>query len=171
MFMVAACKKKEIYSVIPLIEYKTAHFYQNAEGVDTLMVLVFSFKDGDGDIGLTQADTSAPFNPVLDPVNNNKLINPYYNNLYIDYFELVNGTYQSLKTPFGNDTLRYPFRFESLTPEGRHKAIRGDIEVGISPVPLAYNPQSDTVMYRFFIYDRALHKSNIAESPALIWKR
>ncbi len=164
-----ACKKKDFYSDIPSIEFKTARFYANAEGKDTLMVLVFSFKDGDGDLGLTQADTSYPFNAVYDV--DNRLINPYYNNLYIDYFEMVDGTWQSLIVPFGTDTLKYPFRFESLTPEGRHKAIRGDIEVNIIPAPLSFNPRSDTVMYRFYIYDRALNKSNTVETPAIIWNR
>ncbi len=134
------------------------------------MVLVFSFKDGDGDLGLTQADTMPPFNAVLDPLNNNKSLNPYYNNLYIDYLELIEGTFQNIVAPFTTDTLSYPFRFESITPEGRHKAIRGDIEVNIPPAPPQFNPH-DTVMYRFFIYDRALHKSNVVETPALIWKR
>lgn len=168
--LVTACKKREIYSEIPVIEYKTAYFYQNAEGVDTLMVLVFSFKDGDGDLGLTQADTFPPFNAVLDTANNNKSLNPYYNNLYIDYFESIDGVFQNIVAPFTSDTLSYPFRFESLTPEGRHKAIRGDIEVNIPPAPLQFNPH-DTVMYKFYIYDRALHKSNIVETPTLIWKR
>lgn len=162
-----ACKKKEVYPAIPSIEYKTAYFYQNAEGIDTLMVLVFSFKDGDGDLGLDGNDTLAPFNAVLDV--NGRNINPYYYNLSIDYLEKINGVFQNVTLPFSTDTLRYSYRFENITPEGRHKAIRGDIEIKISPSP--FPDPSDTVIYQFYIYDRALNKSNITSSVPLIWNR
>lgn len=141
----------------------------NTEGIDSVMTLIFTFKDGDGDLGLTQADTFPPYNPVLDPNNNNKSLNPYYNNLYIEYLESVDGIFQYVTAPFTTDTLNYAFRFESLTPSGRHKAIRGDIEVQISPSP--YKNARDTVIYKFFIYDRALHKSNLIETPPIVWKR
>lgn len=167
MLLGLTCKKKEVYPPIPSIEYKTATFYRNAEGVDTLIVLVFSFKDGDGDLGLDGTDTLPPYNAVLDA--NGKNTNSYYYNLYIDYLEQINGTFQHVTLPFSTDTLRYLYRFENITPEGRHKAIRGDIEIKISPSPFP-NP-SDTVMYRFYIYDRALNKSNEAESVPLIWNR
>ncbi len=144
-------------------------FTPNVEGSDSLMTLIFTFKDGDGDLGLTQSDTFPPYNAVLDPNNNNKSLNPYYNNLYIDYLESIDGIFQYVTAPFTTDTLNYSFRFESLTPTGRHKAIRGDIEVQLSPSP--YPDARDTVMYKFFIYDRALHKSNLVETPPLIWKR
>jgi hypothetical protein len=161
------CKKKEVYPPVPSIEYKTAYFFQNSEGIDTMMVLVFTFKDGDGDLGLNGTDTLAPYNAVLDA--NGKNINPYYYNLYIDYLEQINGKFQHVTLPFSTDTLRYSYRFENITPEGRHKAIRGDIEIKISPSPFP-NP-SDTVMYKFYIYDRALNKSNVAESTPIIWNR
>lgn len=162
-----ACKKKEVYPAIPSIQYEESFFYQNAEGVDTAMILVFSFKDGDGDLGLDGKDTLAPFNAVLDA--NGKNLNPYYYNLKIDYLEKINGNFQYVTLPFSSDTLRYSFRFENITPEGRHKAIRGNIEIRISPSPFP-NP-SDTVMYQFYIYDRALNKSNTAVSIPLVWRR
>jgi hypothetical protein len=171
---VAACKKKEIYSSIPAIEYKSVIFYSGSDGSDSLMTLIFSFKDGDGDIGLGQADTFAPFQATRDKYNNPT--NPYYNNLHIDYLESYEGVFgQVIKdldpdaTPPVFDTLRYLYRIENITPDGRHKAIRGDIEVNIYPSP--YPDAQDTVKYKFFIYDRALNKSNVVESPPLIWIR
>jgi hypothetical protein len=167
LLFLSNCKKKEVYPPVPYIEYKTAYFYSNAEGVDTLMVLVFSFKDGDGDLGLGGTDTLAPFNAVIDSLGRNT--NPYYYNLQIDYLEQVNGVFQPVTLPFTSDSLRYFYRFENITPEGRHKAIRGDIEIKIQSSP--FPDAKDTVMYTFFVYDRALHKSNVASSIPLVWNR
>lgn len=161
----AACKKKEIFSEIPFIEYKSHYFIVDAVGKDSLVVLIFSFKDGDGDLGLNQGDTFPPFNPVVD--FEGRSLNPYYYNLFLDYLEWFNGRFNYITRPFSTDTLRYEFRFPSLTPDGRHRAIRGDIEVKISPSP--FPNARDTVMYRFFVYDRKLNKSNIAETPPIIW--
>lgn len=128
-------------------------------------MLIFSFKDGDGDLGLNQGDTFPPYNPVVD--FEGRSLNPYYYNLYVDYLEWQNGIFNYVTRPFSNDTLKYEFRFPSLTPEGRHLAIRGDIEVKISPSP--FPNAKDTVMYKIFVYDRKLHKSNVAETPPVIW--
>jgi len=159
------CKEKEIYPVIPSIEYKSAYFILGQNGKDSVLVLGISFKDGDGDIGLTQEDTFPPFNPVTD--SNGKSLNPYYYNLYISYFEMNNGVFQNVVKPFTHDTIGYEFRIQNLTPDGRHKAIRGEIDVTIEASLFAGN---DTTMYSFYIYDRALHKSNEVASPPIIWK-
>lgn len=165
---VFACKKKEIYPETPSIEYKSYRFLSDQSGLDSLLILQFSFKDGDGDLGLSQADTLAPFNPVIDSTG--KSINPYYNNIHIEYREKYLGVFNFVTNPFNVfDTLTYAYRFESITPDGRHKAIRGDVEVSIGP---SYYPNAqDTTIYRFYIYDRALHKSNIAETPPIVWIR
>lgn len=159
------CKKREFFSEIPAIKYKTHYFITNTQGKDSLVLLVFSFEDGDGDMGLNQADTFAPFNPLVN--SEGKSLNPYYYNLYLDYLELNNGIFSYVTKPFSTDTLKYEFRFPSLTPEGRHLAIRGDIEVKISPSP--FPDAKDTVMYKFFVYDRKLNKSNLAETPPIVW--
>ena len=174
LFAVTACKKKEIYSSIPLIEYKDVVFYPGENGADSIMTLIFTFKDGDGDIGLDQGDTLPPFQATRDKYNNP--LNPYYNNLHIDYYESFDGVFgQVIKdldpdaTPPVYDTLRYLYRIENITPDGRHKAIRGDIEVNIYPSP--HPDAQDTVKYKFYIYDRSLNKSNVVESPPIVWIR
>lgn len=168
VFAIHSCKKKEIYPETPQIEFKSAAFIQNQNGIDSIMVLTFTFKDGDGDLGLNQSDTLSPFNAVTDSTG--KSINPYYNNIHFEYQESFNGVFKYVTNPFNAfDTLSYAYRFDNISPEGRHKAIRGDIEVKIGPNQLP--SAADTVRYRFYIYDRALHKSNLAETPSLVWKR
>jgi len=168
IFSLGQCKKTEISSEIPQIEFKSAGFLKSLDGKDSMLVITITYKDGDGDLGLNQTDTFAPFNPVTDSLG--KSLNPYYQNLHINYFEKYEGIFSVVTNPFNvSDTLAYAFRFESLTPEGRHKSIRGDIEVKISPN--AYPTAQDTTMYEVYIYDRALHKSNLVKSPAIIWNR
>lgn len=170
----SACKTKEIYPSIPQVEYKSASFLRGSDGTDSLLIFTFSFKDGDGDIGLNQQDTFPPFQ--ADRNRYNQASNPYYYNLHIDYFEKFNNRFiQIIKelepdsVPPVYDTLKYVYRVENITPEGRHKAIRGDIEVKIAPSP--HPDARDTVVYQFYIYDRSLNKSNVVKSPELIWKR
>lgn len=172
--LLTTCQKKEIYSTIPAIEYKSATFYKSANGTDSLMVLAFTFKDGDGDIGLDQGDTFPPFQASRDRYN--RASNPFHYNLNIDYYELIDNQFSLIlqelepdSVPPIYDTLKYNFRVENITPEGRHKAIRGDIEVHIFPSPQPF--AKDTVLYKFFIYDRALNKSNVTQTPTIVWKR
>lgn len=160
ILLLSTCKEKEIYSPIPYIEFKTA--FQNPSDLNTL-TLVFSFKDGDGDIGLTNADTI----PAYDPVTN-----PFYYNLYVYYYQAVNGVFEPYILPFSGDTLINKFRVQYLTPDGRHKAIRGDIETQVPLVDRNFDPSTnDTIQFRFFIYDRLKHQSNIIQTPPVIRRR
>jgi hypothetical protein len=170
-FLAQSCKEREIYSNIPQIEYKTAYLLQNAEK-DSLLKLVFTFKDGDGDIGLTNADTVFPFNPKFDSISGISL-NKYYFNCYVSYKEKIEGTFYNYIPVGTTDTFEYNFRIQNLTPEGRHKAIRGDIEldINISPSQRISLFNTDTVIYGVYIFDRQLNKSNIIETPPIIWRR
>ena len=49
-----------------------------------------------------------------------------------------------------------------LAPEGQNKTLIADLEVNFD-----ITEQYDTIKYSFYIYDRALHKSNVAESPEI----
>jgi hypothetical protein len=170
MLLLATCKENEIYPVVPSIKFKDAYVLFDVNGDDSLIVLTITYKDGDGDIGLEDADTMPPFNFVGSPSNPKKNINTYYNNMYIDYYDYINGAYQPAITDLSNDTLRPSMRVPSLTPEGHHKAIRGDIEVRIFPSYATVS--SDTVKLMVRIYDRALHESNIIETPDIyLYKR
>jgi hypothetical protein len=169
--MLAACKEKEIYSNIPKLEYKAAYLLSGSQE-DSLLKLVFTFKDGDGDIGLNAADTFAPFNPQFDTISL-KSLNPYYFNCYVEYEEMVDGVFKPY-IPVGKvDTFQYSYRLPSLTPDGRHKSIRGDIELDLvkSPSQLQSQKLVDTVQYTIYIYDRLLHKSNKIKTPPVYWRR
>jgi len=75
-----SCKKKENFSDIPYIEFVSFAKIQTSTGVDDKGILEFSFTDGDGDIGLHNWDTVAP----------------YDYNLFISYFEKQNGEFKEV---------------------------------------------------------------------------
>ncbi len=169
--LIVACKEKEIYSNIPKLEYKGAYLLFGSQE-DSLLKLTFTFRDGDGDIGLNAVDTFYPFNPSFDPLTR-KLLNPYYFNCYVEYEEMVDGVYQPY-IPIGSvDTFLYTYRLPNITPDGRHKSIRGDIELDILMSASQRQSQKliDTIRYSIYIYDRTLNKSNKITTPPIYWRR
>ena len=70
-----------------------------------------------------------------------------------------NGVWNTIDTPVSS---RIPY----LTPDGKNKALKGDIlrELNL-PFPLL----NDTMKYDIFIYDRALHQSNTITTPEFIF--
>jgi hypothetical protein len=163
-----ACKEKEIYPVIPSIEFKSHYFMRdpNSIGVgnDTLLAIVFSYKDGDGDIGLNEGDTFPPYDTKPDSFL--RITNPYFYNIHIEYLEKHGNEYKPFIIPNTTDTFKVLARVSSLTPEGKFKAIRGEIDYRFLP-PL-FPERKDSIKVRIKLYDRALNQSNIAESPMIL---
>lgn len=134
---VFSCEDIEFSSEVPEISFKDFRI------ADT--TLIFTFIDGDGDIGLEQSDTTGPFNP--DSI--------YYYNLFTELFKWQDTSFvqHEFKLPPNFRILRIP------TPEGVNKTVNGDIEVKMKE-SFPVEP-SDSFYYRFYIYDRALNKSNV----------
>jgi len=132
---------------------------------DTLIQILLSYKDGDGDIGLNQGDTFAPFDPQADSLG--EIRNPYFYNLNVEYWEIIDGNLKPFILPNTSDTFKVRARITSLTPDGVHKAIRGDIQYEFQP-PIYRDLRSDSIMLKITLYDRALHTSNVVESPAIV---
>lgn len=169
--MISACKKSEIYPDIPAIEFKSYYFTVDtsaAEIKDTLLGVIISYKDGDGDIGLNKGDTFPPFNSVqVNGIETNK----YRYNIYQEYYALnpVTNVFEPVIKPNTLDTLIIPARVENITPEGKHKAIRGQIDWQ-NPIPsrIEFPDMPRIVKVKVKIYDRALHESNTVESPEIV---
>ena len=147
-----SCKKPKVYSDIPLIKYENFRFVDSLGSI--IGVLTFSFTDGDGDIGLTQPITSDSLAPPPPD-------STYYD-LFITMFSKTNGIYDTVKfpTPF---YYRLPF-YESI---GQYKTAQGRIFIQLFYLkPFSW----DTVRYKFYIFDRAMHRSNTVTSPDIIFK-
>lgn len=148
---ISSCRKPEEYSIVPYIEYVNFTKIQTANGVDSKGILNISFKDGDGDIGLSKTDTMPPYN----------VGSPYYYNLCLTYYEKQHGEYVPVELPF-ETSIRIPI----ITPISKNKTIKGTIEA-----ELFFNnvlSTFDTIAYDIFLYDRALHKSNVIRTPDII---
>jgi hypothetical protein len=148
-----SCMKKETYPDIPQIEFAGWQSVFDTGQFPKRGILAITFKDGNGDIGLNPADTFPPFNKQGD----------YYYNYVFIYYEKQMGTYVKidLDPPF---SARIPI----LTPDNPNKAIKGII---VDTLALNPHPLFDTIRFDLFIYDRALHKSNVVTTPDIILRR
>lgn len=108
-------------------------------------ILKFYFEDGDGDIGLDQ--------PYIGDTN------PDTTNLTFYLYEKENGFFS---TP--SDTLGY--RIPYMERIGQNQILQGTIE--ISFLYIGYN-EFDTLLYEFFLEDRAGNISNTSESCEIIF--
>lgn len=156
IFLQTACREKVTYPETPIIEFKSFYKIENDLGIDQKGILAFSFTDGDGDIGLAESDTLPPYN----------IESEYYYNLYITYYRKHNGIFLADSLPMTNNG-----RIMVITPEGKNKAIKGDINVEL----FINNPKPpspfDTICFDVFIIDRALNKSNTIRTPDIIVKK
>jgi hypothetical protein len=150
--LLSSCMKKESYPDIPEIAFQGFTTQFDSGMYARRGILTISFRDGNGDIGLRPDQKEPPFDTG----------SIYYYNYIIDYYEKQNGTFVKveLDPPFN---ARIPY----LTPDDPNKAIKGIIvdTLMLNPMPL-----HDTVKFKFFIYDRALNKSNVDSTPPIILK-
>ena len=162
LFTLAACQEKVEYPIEPKITYEGMSYLMDADSTLTgEVVLSIAYTDGDGDLGLDDADSLYPFGTN----------DPHYYNLLIDYLKWDGSTF--VETPLlswnqqtqSYDTISFNARFKRLVFFDEEKAISGAIDYKIS----AYNPLSpdDTIKFRVHLIDRALHESNVVETEAI----
>ena len=153
----SACNSEQIdLSVIPKIEFVSLEQLPDVNQKDSVLKLVLYFEDGDGDIGLTDADTAAPFN----------FGSPYFHNLPITYLVKNGNDYTELvdpinNEPYGNQHQRVPL----LTPSGKSKGITGNLTVYLTANPALTQP--DELKFEVKLIDRALNISNTITTPSV----
>jgi len=146
----SACTKHEVYSPIPEIAYKSFEKIPSNTGADNKAYLTITFKDGDGDIGLSPEDTFPPYNPG----------SKYYYNFFIDYYELEGDSFVKIDLPITNNS-RIPYVEPNLAELG----ITGEIEIELYINNIMSS--ADSIRYEMYIVDRALHKSNVITTPSI----
>src|SRR6266487_2308377 len=105
LFMFAtSCKKLPVYPDVPVLEYKSLSFGQDALG--PTFTLTATFTDGDGDVGYNADGNGAIFDSSSSP---------YYNNFVITLSILHGNVWQDTIWPVSN---RLPY----LTPTGANKS-------------------------------------------------
>jgi hypothetical protein len=148
----SSCKKPDEFPDEPVITYKDIYSTRNAQGYDQKMTVLLNFTDGDGDVGYREVGQNGS---IYDDPNSQ-----YYNNYVAKLFQFTNGNWTEYPTilPLGG---RLPY----LTPFGKNKTLKGEISCDVD-VPL--HAVEDTFRLEIFIYDRALHKSNVATTSEIV---
>jgi hypothetical protein len=162
ILLITACSKPNgSSSNIPKITFDGCDVRDSIDTTYTKyhnVTLHIGFSDGDGDLGLSKTDINPPYDSS----------SIYYNDIFVAYYERINGQFRQItsKYPFSTgDTINYNGRFPSLTPIGKHKAIQGELSYTLYGV----RPRAgDEVKFKVWVYDRALHKSNVVESPGIV---
>ena len=167
LFLLAflACQKPVEYPIEPRIEYQGFTYLFNADSTFSGEgILSFSYTDGDGDLGLNDADTNYPFG----------FDDPYYYNMVVDYMKAENGVF--VKTPLLSphvpthpgdtlvlyDTVTFNARFRRLRDSENPKAISGTMDYKLT-VQNPFSP-NDTIKFEIRVIDRALHESNVIQT-------
>lgn len=121
--------------------------------------MIIKFTDGDGDFGIDH--DNPPFQEFLD--SDSTIPNPYYYNLWVDYYEKREGEWELIHTP---STFNY--RVPVLTPDGQNKQLDVKITYDMAfdlPLPTA---ESDTIKFNVTLVDRAKNESSTEETGVII---
>lgn len=157
--ILSSCKKPDEYPVIPAIEFKQISAKRDTSPYDISVTTVISFTDGDGDIGYYSAE-SGKNDPIFDDANS-----PYYYNYQIIKWQKVNGVWEIDSVADDGSKLQLGGRLPYMTPSGKNKALKGEIQQDVA-IDVGLN--QDTFRYDIFIYDRALHKSNVVRTDEIV---
>ena len=159
---ILSCQKPVEYPIEPKITYNGFTYLFNSDSTFSGEgVISFSYTDGDGDLGLDDADTLPPFG----------FHDAHYYNMMIDYLKCVNGEF--VKTPLLSwnvqtqtyDTITFNSRFKRLRDTEDPKAISGTMDYTL-PIQNPFSP-NDTVKFAIRILDRALHESNVIQTDPI----
>ncbi len=142
-FGLYACVKKKSYPKVPEIEYK-AFFPYIGDSAD----IQLKFTDGDGDIGVSDADTTKTLFIV------------YY------YKDPVTQKFRAYYSPIFNDTLRTSYIVRSPTDAYKGKPISGEVSVRLQQY--RHSSTVKNLKYVVYLFDKAGNKSNIFTTPELI---
>lgn len=140
-----ACTEYPEYPVVPQVSFVWAH--TNITETDKHIAFNFLLKDGDGDMGLGSADTSNPF------------VDSLQYNFHASIFVTKNNTTQKL--PYG---LQY--RIPQIRSTDSKKFIKAEVTIDIDFARSLF--PYDTLQLVYYVYDRALHKSNIDTSNIIV---
>lgn len=154
-----SCIKKPSYPSEPVIEYKNFLRYGNPADPDSVD-LVLSFTDNEGDIGLDPSDTFGVFKK---------------GNLYMIY--LYDSAHIGNFIPFDDslglgqqfDTFKLYYRVPPLLPAGDPSEPMKGLIYARQSKKTGFSVVHDTIKYEVFLYDKALHKSNVIRTPVIIF--
>ncbi|WP_242918537.1 hypothetical protein [Pontibacter liquoris] len=171
VLLFSACRKEPNYPDTPEIEFRRVdqYTYPTNNVLHDSLVIVLGYKDGDGDLGLNRLQKDDPdSNP---PYNSGS---PYEYNFFAS-LQIKKGD-QYVPLALSNNLLNLNGRFQRLTSDSRAEALEGEIKYSLVNFdraifdffdPTLFSP-TDTIRFEIYIYDRALHKSNVVVTDDLV---
>ncbi|MFK8036977.1 MAG: hypothetical protein AB8B74_01710 [Crocinitomicaceae bacterium] len=154
LFGLISCFKKEEYPLEPIVNFKS--FVVGSE--ENKAVITFDFTDGDGDLGLLESDTLDQFS-----INGDN-----YHNFILTYFEKDDKLGWVQGQNIEGTPIVLNFRLKPILDYSISKGVKGTISYDFDFYYNFLSDQSDTIMYEFQIIDRALNKSNIGKTTAIV---
>ncbi|GGF12949.1 hypothetical protein [Hymenobacter cavernae] len=150
---VSSCITAPDYSDTPSIDFKriTKERYVTGSGTFDSVKVTISFKDGDGDLGLSNDETNSPYQEK----NTDGTANRFYNNYFFQAQILRNGEYKDTIL----NGIPYDSRYPLLNTSGRAEPLKGELTLS-QEVFAGTFPTGSKVRYKVSIVDRALHESN-----------
>lgn len=145
MIVLQSCFKVETYPPEPQIDMLDFTYKDTVDELDNPVLngtLHFYFVDGDGDIGF---DTTTPRE----------------NTIFIEKFKISGGQEISL-----DYLVPLNYYVPKFTHSGTNQTLKGEIIV--NDLNEIYPFEADTIMYKFYIVDRAGNKSNTESTGYLI---
>ncbi len=161
-----SCVQEPDYNVIPEIEFEsitkinkvTDDGFGEKTKIDSLIMRI-KFKDGDGDLGITDAEIKA----------NSKYKD--FKNFKVEAYLQKNGKFELLNlNPALGGLVNFKFK-----PNQKPGPIEGSIDYssqfvyafyrGYSPL---FTPKNDTLKFKIQIVDNAFHESNVVETTPIV---
>jgi hypothetical protein len=138
-----ACVKKTTYPVIPVIEFQDFYPF-----VGDSANLAIKFTDGDGDIGVSESDSTRTF-----------WVTYYYKDTitlkYRAYTPCLNGC----------DTSRIGFVIKSPSDAYKGKPISGELSLKLQKI--RHSKKIKNIKYVLYLLDKAGNKSNVVTTPEI----
>lgn len=140
--VVLSCVKKTTYPKDPQIEYKDFFPFAGDSGE-----IQIKFTDGDGNIGVSQEDTTRT------------LFITYY------YKDTISQKYVGYYSQIFNDTLRTGYVVRAPEDSYQGKPISGEVSVRLQQY--RHSKKIKNVKYVIYLYDKDGNKSNVVTTPEL----
>ena len=96
--------------------------------------------------------------------------NIFNKNIYVNFYKKIRGVYQLINDDFsqGGCVEFFNSRIPVFDQENIGKSLKGDVSFAMLSQGFQQTFRNDSIKMRFYIYDRNLNKSNIAETPDFV---
>ncbi|MCJ8167420.1 hypothetical protein MKJ04_21445 [Pontibacter sp. E15-1] len=163
--LMSSCREEPNYPDEPEISFNRVDqftYTKNRITFDSLVVVV-DFQDGDGDLGLrrkSQGEGDPDFKAPFDQSS------PFFNNFFVN-LQIKRGS-RYVPFPFSSEFLNFNGRFPRLATDDKSEVLEGQVKYTLTNFSDDIFDPRDTVRFEIFIYDRALHKSNVVYSNDVV---